>query len=1481
MNRLWNTIIRPIIEGVKAQNIVEIGSDTGINTKNILEYCLDHDLHLIAIDPSPNFDIEEFKIKYGDKFEFYQELSLNRLPLIKDFDAILIDGDHNWYTVYNELKIIEEKFNKKNFPIIFLHDVGWPYARRDLYYNPKNIPESFRHPYNKLGMSPGEECLKENGGLNVGLYNSIYENNPKNGVLTAVEDFINESKLELTFKTINVFFGLGILYMKNKKIDEIVERVSSDPKLLDLVEEELIKITISNSEKFSHNIELQNELNKKVTYIEDLENTLNTFGSRLEETEILANVNNEELLQTKNKLESLKEHVAYLEDNQHDEKLYNKLEDVETTIIEMKYYDNYGRSLLQRLSSKFTTLYILFKPDNIGIKNKIINIKGYRAIKKNNLFNIGYYLKNNTDLRLTGKDPFIHYLYHGYKENRNPSPDFDNDYYTSTTIEVQKTKINPLIHYSLYGINEGKRTLDPAIENKKTKKRIPFIKRKSLEEIYGVSVIMPTYNRADIIERAIDSVLDQNYNNFELLIIDDGSSDNTEAMVKEKYENFLETGKIKYFKQENKGVHNARNNGLSRAKGNIIAYLDSDNYWLDTYLEKMVSALSDNNRNTAYSALDVDDKFRNRKFIREIKYTRKELLRVNFIDLNIFVHKKFLYDQLGGFSESLERLVDWDLIIRYTRLNEPYFVDQVLAKYFLSEKLNNISNTVDLGENRLKVIKNHSDEYIAKGIINLNIAYVLWDFPTFSQTFVMNELKWLVENNYDVKVFYKIEPDLKAEIDFDIEAIKIKNVNDLVSKLEEYDINIMHTHFAYPTCTELTYPAAIKTGIPFTLSAHAVDIFHKKNDKRNKIGEIGRSEYCKKIFVPGKFHQNYLIERGVPNEKLMSLRQATKYEITNSLTMESPRFDRKIRNVITIARFIEKKGIDTLIESAKILEKEDLIFKIYGYGPLEKELKNQIKKLKLENVVFEGTLKGHEELKKAYQEGDIIALPCRRASNGDMDGVPTVLFEAMGYSIPIITTNVSSIPEFILNDYYGFIVNPDDPKALAETIMKVKNLKKDDLYTVLKRAQNHVKEISSIDETIKTMLDIWKTYRIDIFMVTDQRDESKDLETTKEILDRIYKYTTINFDLTIIDNNSDDEFINFIKDYSLLHPNIRLILLNENVTLAAASNIALERFNNEFAIHINSNEGCILRKGWEYKAINFMREHENVALAGTFEYFQNPDETTDIPQDFFKDFRNREYLENKDVVKFKYIHGGIYILKKEAYNKCGGFNTSIPQNCINLEYSCYLKTNNWELDEITEWISINRKTLPNVNTFLDEYTTAAYPLVFDELNQIEDQGYTVCNICNGQITGDKCNICGSDSSERALYRIIGMSSKINNSLTCTLLLKNNTLHKQLNKMFNIINNEYSTKNILEEEIINNLDNTDVLISNIKLNKDNAEIIINSLNKDGMLVLELSNNEKSNDIIKNLLELNRFKFKSVEFISTNLTNKELIIAERSL
>ncbi|MEN6552088.1 MAG: hypothetical protein ABFC34_04280, partial [Methanobacterium sp.] len=83
MKRFWSNIIQPITRGINANYIIEIGSDTGINTKNILKYCMKHNAYMVAIDPFPKFDVDEFKAKYGDKFKIYNELSLSRLPLLK------------------------------------------------------------------------------------------------------------------------------------------------------------------------------------------------------------------------------------------------------------------------------------------------------------------------------------------------------------------------------------------------------------------------------------------------------------------------------------------------------------------------------------------------------------------------------------------------------------------------------------------------------------------------------------------------------------------------------------------------------------------------------------------------------------------------------------------------------------------------------------------------------------------------------------------------------------------------------------------------------------------------------------------------------------------------------------------------------------------------------------------------------------------------------------------------------------------------------------------------------------------------------------------------------------------------------------------------------------------------------------------------------------------------------------------------------
>ena len=135
--------------------------------------------------------------------------------------------------------------------------------------------------------------------------------------------------------------------------------------------------------------------------------------------------------------------------------LNNDINSLTAEFYELEYHNHKGRSLTQRLISKFPSLYILFKINN-GFKSTFTTIKGYRAVKKYNLFDVGYYLKTNEDIRASGADPLLHYIYHGYREGRSPHPLFNTHMYLDTYEDVQKSHLNPLLHYALYGKKEGR-----------------------------------------------------------------------------------------------------------------------------------------------------------------------------------------------------------------------------------------------------------------------------------------------------------------------------------------------------------------------------------------------------------------------------------------------------------------------------------------------------------------------------------------------------------------------------------------------------------------------------------------------------------------------------------------------------------------------------------------------------------------------------------------------------------------------------------------------------------------------------------------------------------------------------------------------------------------------------------------------------------------------------------------------------------------
>lgn len=265
MKRLWENVMLPIFKHENVKSIVEIGSEKGINTRNILKYCMENDGRLTSIDPDPNFNASALESEYEGRYKILKTLSLESLPLMKDYDCILVDGDHNWYTVYNELQSIGKNFNQDNFPLVFLHDVSWPYGRRDSYYNPEAIPKEFQNEY--IRVIPEETEKMDVNSLKVPPYKAIEENTPKNGVLTAIEDYIHDSSLDLQFHYFPVFYGTGILHKKDDGLYEFIENILHDTDILAYVDEFYIKEILNREELIE---ELKNEIYEKEIEITNL-----------------------------------------------------------------------------------------------------------------------------------------------------------------------------------------------------------------------------------------------------------------------------------------------------------------------------------------------------------------------------------------------------------------------------------------------------------------------------------------------------------------------------------------------------------------------------------------------------------------------------------------------------------------------------------------------------------------------------------------------------------------------------------------------------------------------------------------------------------------------------------------------------------------------------------------------------------------------------------------------------------------------------------------------------------------------------------------------------------------------------------------------------------------------------------------------------------------------------------------------------------
>ena len=229
-----------------------------------------------------------------------------------------------------------------------------------------------------------------------------------------------------------------------------------------------------------------------------------------------------------------------------------------------------------------------------------------------------------------------------------------------------------------------------------------------------ISVIIPAFNHEEFIGEALDSVLDQTYRNLEVIVVDDGSTDNTKEVLK-RYEE-----EIKYIYQQNRGVSSARNRGIAISRGEFIAFLDADDIWLPEKLEVQLNLMEgegsiglvgcgrygmDYSGNTMEGLLG-------KNYSNHVEFLNQLLIGNIFRggSTGAFV-KKECFEKVGLFDESMRFGEDWDMWIRIAKLYKVRFVDKPMVKVRQHDSPKGYRNLKTMESNIRRLIKKNEDLY--------------------------------------------------------------------------------------------------------------------------------------------------------------------------------------------------------------------------------------------------------------------------------------------------------------------------------------------------------------------------------------------------------------------------------------------------------------------------------------------------------------------------------------------------------------------------------------------------------------------------------------------------------------------------------------------------------------------------------------------------------------------------------------------------
>ncbi|MGE4421606.1 MAG: glycosyltransferase [Pseudodesulfovibrio sp.] len=280
----------------------------------------------------------------------------------------------------------------------------------------------------------------------------------------------------------------------------------------------------------------------------------------------------------------------------------------------------------------------------------------------------------------------------------------------------------------------------------------------------------------------------------------------------------------------------------------------------------------------------------------------------------------------------------------------------------------------------------------------------------------------------------------------------------------------LHGHFAH-TPTTVTMYAAFLADIPFSFTAHAKDIYTQ--DPRRIQDKVERAKF---VVTCTRYNERYLrdhVANGNPIHCVYHGINLDLFSPNGRLPEARPPY-----RILTVARFVEKKGLDTVLEALARLRARGLDFRYTlvgeGKAKFNRQIKELVHRLGLGDVTtLPGTIT-HDEVIELLNHADCFTLGCREAKDGDRDGIPNVVAEAMATGVPVAATDVSGVPELVTHEQTGLLCPSNDPDALAGIIERAltdDNLRRAIIPAAVKRAHkvfNNKKLIRDLGEIYKS-----------------------------------------------------------------------------------------------------------------------------------------------------------------------------------------------------------------------------------------------------------------------------------------------------------------------------------------------------------------------------------------------------------------------------